>query len=500
MQESTMSPRKFFLFFALLFFGSGLSAQSLFFNQYQLSPLATNPGQAGMAQGAWVGINYRSVPLHLGEKFTTTQVSALYPIGVGKHRLVLSGSFYSDRVTEFFNTNGGSLGAAVSIALSERSSLSFGTQAVMFGNSLVGDVSTDSQFINGVYDPTASTGERMNGSSRTAVSASSGLYWQLRDDEDRVKAFAGISLFNFTNPEISYSDQNSQKLPATYKATLGYEIFRQGEFAVVPTAQGSVTNGNRLLQAGSLFTYDLMNSDAKQVGLGGWYNANELMVFSVQYQQPALKAALSFELPLSNAYQSAVGSPLEIAIFYRIFKKRKRQAAVGEVESAEPVSRLIEHVGADRPKENTAAVEPRKEPEELPATVQPAIEVVAPLALSAEEEKIVDQNVRFKLDSDILDDPSQEYLDQVAAIFQHHASLHIQLTGHTCNTGSLEVNQSLSLKRAKNVKAYLVNKGIGENRVTTIGMGETEPLTDNSTEALRQLNRRVEIKIVEKND
>jgi type IX secretion system PorP/SprF family membrane protein len=498
MQISIRHFERLFLLLTFSFFGWSLSAQDLFFNQYHFSPLATNPGQAGTLQDAWVGINYRSVPLHLGEKFITSQASALYPVGIGNHRLVFSGSFFSDRVTEFFNTTGGSLGAALSISLSERSELSFGTQAVVFGNSVTGDISTDSQFINGIFDPTAPTGELIGSKSRQVISASSGLYWQVRNHDRRVKGFAGISLFNFTNPEMSYSDQISQKLPTTYKATLGYEILKHGKFAIVPNAQGIIGNGKKLLQAGSLFTYDVAGNGAKQIGLGGWYSTNELAVFSVQYQQPEVKAALSFDVPVSNAYGGAVGSPLEIAIFYRIFKKSKREATPMVVQTAVPVA-AAQPISADDPTEVTAEPDSKTEVEEQPVkrAEQPVQEELASAPLTPEEERIIDENVRFKLDSDILDESSQEYLAQVVAIFQRHANLHIQLTGHTCNTGSQDVNQTLSIKRAESVKAYLINKGVGEDRITVDGKGETQPLTDNSSEALRQLNRRVEIKIAE---
>ncbi|HQC50782.1 MAG TPA: OmpA family protein, partial [bacterium] len=49
--------------------------------------------------------------------------------------------------------------------------------------------------------------------------------------------------------------------------------------------------------------------------------------------------------------------------------------------------------------------------------------------------------------------------------------------------------------RAASVKNYYVEKGISDSKMTTEGRGETQPIADNSTEAGRAENRRIEIDI-----
>jgi OmpA-OmpF porin, OOP family len=68
--------------------------------------------------------------------------------------------------------------------------------------------------------------------------------------------------------------------------------------------------------------------------------------------------------------------------------------------------------------------------------------------------------------------------------------------GHTDSVGSDAYNQSLSVRRAEAVKAYLVSKGIEKNRVYTEGKGEKQPVADNKTSEGRAKNRRVEIEVV----
>ncbi len=68
--------------------------------------------------------------------------------------------------------------------------------------------------------------------------------------------------------------------------------------------------------------------------------------------------------------------------------------------------------------------------------------------------------------------------------------------GHTDDIGTDAYNQKLSVRRAESVKAYLVSKGIEQNRVYTEGKGEKQPIASNKTAEGRAKNRRVEIEVV----
>jgi outer membrane protein OmpA-like peptidoglycan-associated protein len=72
-------------------------------------------------------------------------------------------------------------------------------------------------------------------------------------------------------------------------------------------------------------------------------------------------------------------------------------------------------------------------------------------------------------------------------------SMHVRIVGHTDSTGPDSVNDPLSLERANAVKQYLESRGVAGSRIDTAGRGEHEPIADNSTEAGRAKNRRVEI-------
>ncbi len=74
-----------------------------------------------------------------------------------------------------------------------------------------------------------------------------------------------------------------------------------------------------------------------------------------------------------------------------------------------------------------------------------------------------------------------------------HPDLSLTIEGHTDNVGDAQANLALSAKRADAVKAYLVGKGVGAERLTTKGLGASKPAAPNTTAEGRQQNRRVEL-------
>ncbi|MFN5418542.1 MAG: OmpA family protein [Flavobacteriia bacterium] len=83
-------------------------------------------------------------------------------------------------------------------------------------------------------------------------------------------------------------------------------------------------------------------------------------------------------------------------------------------------------------------------------------------------------------------------LDNVAKIMLANPAYNLMINGHTDNVGDPAKNLKLSEDRTKAVKAYLMGKGVAENRMTATGYGDTQPKASNATAKGKAANRRVE--------
>lgn len=87
-------------------------------------------------------------------------------------------------------------------------------------------------------------------------------------------------------------------------------------------------------------------------------------------------------------------------------------------------------------------------------------------------------------------------LEKVLALLKSDPSLELIIEGHTDSEGDNDANLSLSLKRARWVADWLIQKGIDGNRLRSRGYGESRPIMGNETAAGRAINRRIEFKVV----
>lgn len=133
-----------------------------------------------------------------------------------------------------------------------------------------------------------------------------------------------------------------------------------------------------------------------------------------------------------------------------------------------------------------------KQAEELKQTI-PNAEVIR------EGEGIIvkfDSGILFDVDQANLKSAAQTNIQNLATSLKNNPETDILIVGHTDSSGPDAHNNRLSNRRANSVKSYAVSQGIPSNRLTIEGKGESEPIADNTTEAGRADNRRVEIVIV----
>ncbi len=124
------------------------------------------------------------------------------------------------------------------------------------------------------------------------------------------------------------------------------------------------------------------------------------------------------------------------------------------------------------------------------------------LGSTAKVERVA-EGIKLTFDSQLLFDfgkadlkqSNKEDLRKLAETLSDYPETELLIVGHTDNVGSNSFNRSLSRKRAAAVSSQLAEAGVKNNRLSTVGKGESQPAVSNDTEYSRSQNRRVEIAI-----
>ncbi len=84
-------------------------------------------------------------------------------------------------------------------------------------------------------------------------------------------------------------------------------------------------------------------------------------------------------------------------------------------------------------------------------------------------------------------------LNSVAKVLYKYKDTVLDVIGHTDSVGKDDYNRDLSYRRAYSVADYLSAQGVPGERLSPLGLGETQPIADNNTDYGRSQNRRVEL-------
>ncbi len=105
-----------------------------------------------------------------------------------------------------------------------------------------------------------------------------------------------------------------------------------------------------------------------------------------------------------------------------------------------------------------------------------------------------DSGILFPTNKSSLNEASKKALSDFAKILTENQDMDVSIMGHTDNTGTLEVNQRISMERAKSVAEFLKAQKVADTQIKEVtGKDYSMPVADNATADGRALNRRVEI-------
>ena len=105
--------------------------------------------------------------------------------------------------------------------------------------------------------------------------------------------------------------------------------------------------------------------------------------------------------------------------------------------------------------------------------------------------------IHFEVNKYDVHDALLEQIKSFALFLRENTGYQVIIYGHTDNIGSSQANKVLSQKRAEAVKEGLIRYQINETRLTSIGMGDQNPIADNTTPKGRAANRRIEIELIQ---
>lgn len=142
-------------------------------------------------------------------------------------------------------------------------------------------------------------------------------------------------------------------------------------------------------------------------------------------------------------------------------------------------------------RENEAPGDPEKITEDDIASIRSKLN-----SIHSEEVLFISDKINFNVGSAEILPNSDEELNKIIKIIKTK-NVKIRIEGHTDIQGTAAFNQTLSVRRAKSIKAYLVRNGIKPNYLEIAGYGSSKPVASNETEAGRAINRRVEFIVIE---
>jgi OOP family OmpA-OmpF porin len=191
---------------------------------------------------------------------------------------------------------------------------------------------------------------------------------------------------------------------------------------------------------------------------------------------------------------------------------------VSEFETGKPLLAQIIFVGAEIPKATTEPATGIYKSPVPPGTYTVRVEAAdyipetVPLVMDRDEtriqnfvlkpvpkvgERVVLRGINFDFNSAVVKPVSYPVLDDAARVLKAKPKMRVEIGGHTDSVGPDSYNMKLSNERANAVREYLIRyHNVETYRLIAVGYGETQPIADNRTRSGRDMNRRIEFKIL----
>jgi outer membrane protein OmpA-like peptidoglycan-associated protein len=326
----------------------------------------------------------------------------------------------------------------------------------------------------------------INGGSQASGTLNSefGLFYQWKNLE--VSVAAKQILQTYTN--FGYTSLDGYGLRRHFNALASYLIKANETWAVKPSV--FLKGINTGIQTD--INTDVLYKNFLQVGLGYRTQVGLIARAGINIQD-LFFIGYAYETPMSNIASYSTGSH-EVVLGLKFCRNKKKSMLVDEIK-VDPLDSL---------KSDMAKKEMPIEKDTVFVQKIDTVFVTERSGMTDEEVKkvllSVEKNLLFEKLKFNIETKSFEELKSLVDVLSIRPDIMIEIEGHTDNGGTEAENLELSKNRANQVKDYLIKNGVDASRVKTSFYGESKPIASNDTESGRQMNRRVRIKVIKKED
>ncbi|MFL2664331.1 MAG: PorP/SprF family type IX secretion system membrane protein [Crocinitomicaceae bacterium] len=346
------------------------------------------------------------------------------------------------------------------------------------------DASNAIAFENG--DPIIEGGEQAGGTLNSNI----GILYQWKNLEISI----GSQQLIQSTSNMSFSGIDGFGLRRHLNGLVAYNQKIGDNWMLTPSIYTKGTNNGYQLDLNADATYKKYISG----GLGYRTSVGLIARAGIQVQD-LFFIGYAYETPMSNIASYSSGSH-EILLGIKFCKKKPKtipEIAETKKEAQDTTNNALRN----------------EQITELPATdtivitridtvyIEAAVEEIAEVKQAEAEKKDfipIEKNVLFEFDKAVVQKGSFGALESIVNILNAKSELKISLKGHTDAQGPENYNVMLSKNRVSAVQDFLLANGISADRIIIEAFGEKVPIADNSSSEGRKLNRRVEVRFIEK--
>jgi len=447
-------------------------------NLYGYNKYAINPAYAGASGCTQINFSHLNQWLKVEGAPLTSMISANGLIGKS---MGVGGQVLVDQIGMIQQVSAmGSLSYGLSIGKSHNIRLG----ASIGYNQYRIDASDAIAFENG--DPIIEGGEQAGGT----VNSNIGILYQWKNLELSI----GSQQLIQSTSNMSFAGIDGFGLRRHLNGLIAYNQKIGDNWMLTPSIYTKGTNNGYQLDINADATYK------KYIFGGLGYRTSVGMIARAGIQvQDLFFIGYAYETPMSNIASYSSGSH-EIILGIKFCKKKPKttpEIVETKKEALDTTNNALRNEEiAEIPAMDTIVIT-RVDTVYIEATMEEIREVKE---IQAEKKDFIpiEKNVLFEFDKAVVQKGSFGALESIVNILNAKSELKISLKGHTDAKGPENYNVMLSKNRVSAVQDFLLSNGISAERIIIEALGEKVPIADNSSSEGRKLNRRVEVRFIEK--